>query len=83
MEYKLIEGVMFFDTIYGETKRAQSKLEKLIEDWGHKEKIKKVYVILNNEDYLEFIETGTINSNYKYITFNEESAIEELEYMNL
>jgi hypothetical protein len=79
MEYKVIEGQLFMDVIYGPS---QQKLDELVADWGHKEQPKHVYAIVDNDEYNEFNETGEIVSYNKYLSSNKQHIMEELAEMN-
>ncbi|WP_142301778.1 hypothetical protein [Bacillus sp. 7894-2] len=72
-----------FDDVYDVSKTEQLQaVEALIEDWGHKERPKEIFVVLDEEDYEAYTANGRIDLYRKFHTSSYEKAIEELKEVN-
>ena len=72
----IVEGKLFMDKVYGP--EAEKSFERDYDDWGHKDRVKEVFVVVEENDYNFYKNEGIMSTECIYVTHNKQDAIDEL-----
>lgn len=78
--HKMTKGYLYYETVYAN--KDNKELQELHQEWSHKESIKEVYILIQDDELNYLNTTGFINVNEVEVFTDKEEAIEELNELN-